>query len=134
MAAPMPPVVVLIVCKTLVAGLGNPDTGWEDRVWAIEDGKMQCRRIEQEMTPGPLESSPEFTPMQCQRDGIMAMAEWDAHNRGSAYRAWRVACPTPVKNTGPDGIKGTADDQIIDWTLPDCGHPDTVYCEQDIAI
>lgn len=127
----MPPVVVLIVCKTLVAHAPVPETGYEGRDWAIEDGKLQCRREEVAMTSA---EDTTFSMQDCMRAGIMMIPTWDASHRGGNYRVWRVACPTPIKNYGPDGIKGTKDDKTIGWHIPDCGRYEQVVCEKDIAI
>jgi predicted RNA-binding Zn-ribbon protein involved in translation (DUF1610 family) len=132
MGVPMPPVVVLIVCKSMIVGPGIPETGWENRAWVIEDGKMQCRREEVQLYSP--EEAQSFSANDCGRAAIMAIPQWDEQHKGSNYRAWRVACPVPVMNTGKDGIKGTPDDEVVDWVLPDCGHPETVVCEKDIAI
>lgn len=131
MGVPMPPVVVLIVCKSMIVGPGLPETGWEQRAWVIEDGKMQCRREVIQMTSA---EDTTFSKMDCMRAGIMAIPQWDQAHRSGSYRGWKVACPVPVVDTGPDNIPGTADDTIIDWTLPDCGSRETVVCEKDIAI
>ena len=127
----MPPVVVLIVCKTLMAHTPVPETGYEGRAWAIEDGKMQCRREEIALTSMGDDT---FSMQDCMRAGIMMIPAWDAAHKGGSYRAWRVACPTPIKNYGKDGIKGTRDDETIGWQLPDCGRYEQVVCEKDIAI
>jgi hypothetical protein len=67
-----------------------------------------------------------FTTLECQRSGIMLGAEWDIAHPKSAYRFWRVACPVPTVNTETG--------EVLAWTLPDCGHQDTVICEKDTAI
>ena len=137
----MPAVVVLILCKTVSVGDGadaNSDfTTWQVREWAYENSMMTCRRevvaLEDAGAMGGGPTVP-FTPHACMFAGIMAIPEWESKHKNSQYRVWRVACPTPIKNYGADGLKGTPDDETVDWVLPDCGHPDTVICEKDSAI
>lgn len=119
MPVPMPAVVVLIVCKTVIAGPADQNaayTGYENRAWATEHSMMVCRRLELPRDP----------TLPCNKGAIMTAVQWDAQNRGSSYRTWRVACPVPTINT----ITG----EIIAWTLPECGHRETVRCEGDTAI
>lgn len=129
---PMPAVVVLIVCKTALVGVPDQNaayTGWENREWATEHSMMICRRQEvqlydQAASMGATERP--FTLQQCQMSGIMLGAQWDASHRSSAYRFYRVACPVPVIDTRTG--------KIIAWSMPDCGHRDTMICESDTAI
>ena len=49
MPVPMPSAVVLIVCKTVIAGQADQNatyTGYENLEWATENSKMVCRRKE----------------------------------------------------------------------------------------
>ena len=134
MPVPMPTAVVLIVCKTVLAG--PPDhnaayTGYENRQWAIEHSMMVCRRQEVQLfevgDAGFSEADPQpFNPQRCQRAGIMLGAQWDASNKGSAYRFWRVACPVPIIDTRTG--------EIIAWKMPECGKRDVVRCEVDAEI
>lgn len=132
MAVPMPAAVVLIVCKTVIAGPADQNaayTGYENREWATEHSMMVCRRQEVQLfdqaeaqgaDPQP------FNEQRCQRSGIMLGVEWDAQHRSSSYRFWRVACPVPIVDTRTG--------EIIAWKMPECGHRDTVRCEADTAI
>jgi hypothetical protein len=137
MPAPLPAVVVLIVCKTIVAGPEDQNaayTGYENLEWATEDSMMVCRRQEIKLEDGALlqatpamPAAPQpFNVQRCQRSGIMMGTQWDASHRGSKYRFWRVACPVPIVDTQ------TGD--IIAWKMPECGHVDTVRCEADSEI
>jgi hypothetical protein len=133
MAVPMPSVFVLIVCKTVLIGDVPDDnagfTHWENRTWAIENGMMICRRNEVQLYDASVDQGADprpFTTIECQRSGIMMGAEWDMRHPKSKYRFWRIACPVPTINTETG--------EIIAWTLPDCGHRETVICEGDIAI
>jgi hypothetical protein len=133
---PYPTVVVLIVCKTVLLG-GDQNTeytGWENREWAYENSKMVCRRQEVDMfdvseaqgaDPMP------FNPMACMAASIRLAAQWDVEHKD--YKTWRVACPVPIKNDAT-GDGPTPDDPIVGWSLPPCGHADTVICETDSQI
>ncbi len=137
MPVPMPAAVVLIVCKTVIAGPEDQNaayTGYENREWATEHSMMVCRRQEVQLedsallqaTPAVPASAQPFTMQRCQRSGIMLGTQWDAGHRGSSYRFWRVACPVPIVDTRTG--------EVIAWKLPECGHRDTVLCEIDAEI
>lgn len=132
MAVPMPAAVVLIVCKTVVAGpqdVNTAYTGYEKRDWAIEHSMMVCRRQEVSLYDNAeaLGADPQpFNMRRCQVSGIMLGASWDQNHKRSNWRFWRVACPVPIVNT----ITG----EVIAWKLPDCGNRDTVRCEVDTEI
>lgn len=134
---PMPPEVVLIVCKTKRGDPVNDDpnakwTGVENREWLIEDSKLQCMRHEIQVFDQAEAQGADYQPFnhhRCMAAGIMIGVSWDMSHKSSKYRFWKVACPTPIKNYGPDGIKGTPDDRIVGWKMPECGHRDTVVCE-----
>jgi hypothetical protein len=132
MPVPMPAVAVLIVCKTVLSGMPDDNSGfthWEPREWAIEQGMMICRRNEVALYDSAVDMGADerpFTTLECQRAGIMLGAQWDIQHPNSAYRFWRVACPVPTVDTQTG--------KILSWTLPDCGHQDTVICEKDTAI
>ena len=135
MDATMPPIIVLIVCKTLLVGPVDQNaayTGYENREWSTEHSMMVCRRQEVQMTD-PSENqgaSPKpFTPQSCQRASIGLGVAWDMAHRSSSYRFWRVACPVPIVRKNPDGSQ-----DIISWKLPECPHRDVVICEVDSAI
>ena len=135
MAVPMPAAVVLIVCKTVIAGPPDQNaayTGYENLEWATEHSMMVCRRQEVQLFDQAeamgAEAQP-FNMQRCQRSGIMLGTQWDAGHRGSKYRFWRVACPVPIVRKNPDGSE-----DIIAWKMPECGHRDTVRCEVDAEI
>ena len=134
MPVPMPSAVVLIVCKTVIAG--EPDinakwTGYENREWLIEDSMMQCRRQEIPLTHP---TKTEFTPNDCLRASLMVGVEWDQSHKSSSYRWFASACPVRIINT----ITG----ETIGWKVPECpkihkrGKKDRVaiHCEIDTAI
>lgn len=137
MSVEIPPVLVLIVCKTLL--VAPPDdnarfTGWEDREWATENSMMICRRHEIQMydpandaAADAVQTAPNFSNRgQCARAGIRLSKDWDDSHRSGPWRVWRVACPTPIIDTRTG--------QVIGYKLPECGHRDTVVCEQDTVI
>lgn len=136
MAAPMPAAVVLIICKTVsVPHASSTDkanaayTGHNPREWATEHSMMVCRRQEVQVydQSAALGADPRpFTPIECQRSGVMLGAQWDVGHPNSAYRFWRFACPVPIVDTR------TGD--VIAWKMPECGHRDTVVCEVDTEI
>jgi hypothetical protein len=135
MPVPMPAVIVLIVCKTAIAGPPDQNaayTGYENLKWATEHSMMVCRRQEVQLEDSAVLRATPGMPVaaqRCQRSGIMLGSEWDAAHHGSSYRTWRVACPVPIVRKNPDGTE-----DIIAWKMPDCGHRDTVVCEVDTAI
>ncbi|MEE8633261.1 MAG: hypothetical protein V3S93_02180 [Methyloceanibacter sp.] len=135
MAIPMPAVVVLIVCKTVVVGPEDPNTaytGYENRAWATEYSKMVCRRQEVQLfdqAEALGAAARPFNMQRCWRSGLMLGVQWDASHKGSSYRFWRVACPVPIVRKNPDGSE-----DIIAWKMPECGHRDTVRCEIDTEI
>jgi hypothetical protein len=131
----MPAAIVLIVCKTVVAGPGDDNSAYtkaESREWAVENSMMVCRRqvIPTHDTAADLGAKP-ITPnlfdrSTCSRIGIPIGVAWDEQHRGSAYRFWRVGCPTPIVDTRSG--------RIIGYKMPECGHRDTVRCEVDAEI
>ena len=132
MAVPMPAVVVLIVCKTVVAEPEDQNakyTGYENREWATEHSMMVCRRQEIQLydqSEAMGAAAQPFDLRRCQRSGIILGTRWDASHRNSSYRFWRVACPVPIVDTR------TGD--IIAWKMPECGRRDIVRCEVDADI
>ena len=142
MSVIIPPVLVLIVCKTVLAG--EPDqnakyTHHENRDWAIQNSMMVCRRNEiqlydpaegMKLNPGDdpvIPLNPNFADMtQCARAGIRLAMDWDDSHRNTPWRVWRVGCPSPIvdRRTG----------KLIGYKLPECGHRDTVICETDSVI
>lgn len=129
---PMPPVVVLIVCK--IAFLGGEDansqfTGWRNTEWAYEHSMMICRRQEVQVYDAAVDQGADpipFNKMACMRAAPMLAAQFDVDSRDKPWRVWRTACPVPTVNTKTG--------EILSWTLPDCGHRDTVICERDSVI
>jgi len=135
MMVPMPPVIVLIVCKVMFAGAPDQNagfTGHQPLDWATEHAMMQCRRQEvavfDKAEAAGADPQP-FTTERCQRSAMLLGPQWDTQHRNSAYRFWRVGCPVPIVRKNPDGSE-----DIIAWKLPDCGHRETVVCEVDTAI
>jgi len=139
MSVPMPPMIVLIVCKVLFVGAPDDNakfTGWRATEWDLSQGMMHCRRREirlydpvegavRDPNDDPTAPLP-FTPTACNRAGVMQGAQFDADNRDKPWRFWRFACPTPTVDT----VTG----EVIGWSLPDCGHRDIVICETDSVI
>lgn len=141
MSVLVPHVLVLIVCKTVIAGPPDQNsafTGWENRDWAIENSMMQCRRHEVELYD-PVDGqkigagdpaqplNPNFSNLgTCARAGIRLSKDWDDAHRSGPWRVWRVGCPRPIVDlrTG----------HVVGYKLPDCGHRDTVVCETDSEI
>lgn len=128
MGLPMPPVVVLIVCRVLFVGGEDENsryTQWRNTEWAYEHSKMVCRRHEIQVydTEGDNRA---FSLPACQRTIPRLAAQFDVDYRDKPWRFWRGACPVPTVNT----VTG----EVIGWTLPDCGHRDTVVCEVDSVI
>lgn len=145
MSVSMPAITILILCKTIVSGPEDQNskyTGYENREWAYEYSKMVCKTEVIDLQDKALiEATPEspvtprpFTLNDCQRAGILEGSKWNDTHASSPYRWWRTTCPTPKKNYGADGIKGTLDDETVDWIIPDCGHRDTVTCENPNEI
>lgn len=128
MAVPMPPVVVLIVCKVLFVGGEDENsryTHWRNTEWAYEHSKMVCRRHEVQLF-NPADEGAQFTTPACQRTIPRLAAQFDVDNAQKPWRFWRGACPVPTVNTETG--------EVVGWTLPDCGHRDTVICEKDTVI
>lgn len=139
---PPAPDLVLIVCKTKLAGPPDQNesfTHWQNREWDTEGSMMVCRRLEVQLydpTEGaklranddpafPL--TPNFADAgQCARAGIRLSMDWDQAHEATPWRVWRVGCPVPMidSQTG----------RIVGYQLPDCGHHDTVICEVDSVI
>ena len=132
---PMPAVVVLILCKTVVAGPPDQNeqyTHSENRDWATENSMMVCRRQEVEVVDMDVDKGADpqpFTAQRCFRSAMVLGPQWDTQHRNSPYRFWKVACPTPIVRKNPDGSE-----DVIAWKIPDCGHRETVVCEVDTAI
>lgn len=137
MPAPMPAIVALIVCKTVLLPADQQDqnaawTGHEARKWAIEDSQMHCRRIEIQMydQAAAMGADPQpFNEQRCLRSSLMLGIEWDMAHKSSPYRFYRVACPVPIVDTRTG--------EIISWKIPECGDGPgygTMVCEVDSEI
>jgi hypothetical protein len=142
MGIQIPPVLVLIVCKTVLAGPPDQNaayTKWENLEWATQHSMMVCRRNEIQLYD-PVEGmrlsanddpAPPLNPnfavaSQCARAGIRLATDWDQAHRNTPWRVWRVGCPAPIVDLR------TGD--LIGYKLPECGHRDTVICETDSVI
>ena len=135
----IPAVLVLFVCKTIIAGPPDQNASFthhENREWATKNSMMVCRRHEVQLFD-PAEGQPDHSPAsplnpnfalasQCARAGIQLAIEWDQGHLNTPWRVWRVGCPSPIvdRRTG----------HIIGYKLPECGHRDTVICEIDSVI
>ena len=138
----IPSVLVLIVCKTVVAGPPDQNAAFthhENLEWATENSMMVCQRHEIELfdpaagaqlgandDPAPPMNSNFALASQCAAAGIRLATDWDQSHRGTPWRVWRIGCPTPIV----DLRTGT----VIGYKLPECGHRDTVICETDSVI
>jgi hypothetical protein len=138
----IPSVLVLIVCKTVVAGPPDQNAAFthhENLDWATENSMMVCQRHEIELfdpaegaqlrpndDPAPPLSSNFALASQCAAAGIRLATDWDQGHRETPWRVWRIGCPTPIV----DLRTGT----VIGYKLPECGHRDTVICETDSVI
>jgi len=135
---PMPAVVILIVCKVAVAGPPDQNSQYthaENLQWHTEFSKMVCRRQEVQVVDmsAELGADPQpFDQNKCQRSAMLLGPQWDAQHKGSKYRFWRVACPTPIMDD--QGTPDTRDDVVVGYSLPDCGHREYVICERDSFI
>lgn len=136
----MPAVIVLIVCKTVIAGPPDQNAGYtknENREWATENAMMVCRRQEIQVIDQAADSGAaapqDFNENRCMMSAIPLGVNWDASHPSSPYRFWRVACPVPIVNQWVDE-KGKRHEDVIGYKLPDCGHRDTVVCEVDSEI
>lgn len=142
MSVQIPPILVLIVCKTVLAGPPDQNaafTNHENREWATQHSMMVCRRHEVQLFDpaegvqlGPSNAPaaplhPNFSiAAQCARAGIRLATDWDQAHRSTPWRVWRIGCPSPIvdRRTGA----------LIGYKLPECGHRDTVVCEVDSVI
>ena len=142
MAVHVPPILVLIACKVVMAANPDPNAGFthvENMQWATEDSMMICQRQEVDLYD-PVEGmrsnqadnpvpalSPDFADYeQCARAGVMQAMHWDQLHRNTPWRVWRIGCPTPIVDlrTG----------MLIGYKLPECAHRDTVVGEIDSEI
>lgn len=135
MAAPMPLVFVMIVCKVVSAGpedINSGMTGSRNLAWDMTDSVMHCRRLEVQVTSAAEEHNQEAPPWNldtCWHTALTLGPQFDAEHPNSHYRFWRVACPVPI-HTSKDPSS-----PIVGWKLPECPYKDgTVECEQDSAI
>lgn len=142
MTISVPPILVLIVCKTVLAGPLDENakrTGYENLEWATEHSMMVCRRNEVQLydpaegarlnpkdDPAPPLNPNLAVASQCARASVQLALDWDNAHRGTKWRVWRVGCPAPIvdRRTGA----------VIGYKLPECGRRDTVICETDSVI
>lgn len=138
----IPPVLVVIACKTVLVGEPDVNAQWthvQNLQWATENSMMVCQRHEimlydpaegNKLTPkddpaSPL--NPNFSDWgQCSRVGMSLAMSWDQAHQNTPWRVWRVGCPAPIVDS--------ATGRIIGYKLPECNHRDTVICETDSAI
>ena len=137
----MPNVLVLIVCKVVLLGPIDPHTGWQNTEFEMSDGKMHCRRIQQELYDPSVDAGAdpkEFNSWACMQAAMRLGPQYDvdATNAKRPWRFYRAACPTPIMSSGPDGIEGNRDDTLIGWHIPECGDvaKDRAVCDQDTEI
>ena len=145
---PMPPVVVLIVCKVI---LGAPDansafTNWRAAELDMTGGVMHCRREQVELYDPAVDQGADpqpFSTIHCNRAAFTRGPQFDidryqkekhlpAGARG--WRFWKSACPVPVMNDNgtPDNPR---DDTLVGWAIPPCPEKRGVLeCESDTAI
>ncbi len=142
MAVQIPPILVLIVCKTISAGDPDPNAAFtkaENLQWATEHSMMVCRRSEVQLydpvegmqlkptdQPAPPLAANFAVPVQCARAGIPLATEWNNSHRNTPWRVWKVGCPAPIVDMRTGALIG--------YKLPECGHRDTVICEVDSEI
>ena len=106
----IPPVLVLIVCKTVLAGAARPkhrvyqmaeprlgDRTLDDGVPAQRDPALRSRGRDEAQShvddPAP-PLNPNFADAaQCARAGIRLATDWDQAHRNTPWRVWRVGCP-----------------------------------------
>jgi hypothetical protein len=142
MGIQIPPILVLIVCKTVSGGPDDQNssfTHWQNLEWATENSMMVCRRHEVQLydpaegvklnegddPAAPL--NPDFADFgQCARAGMQLQMDWDERHRNTPWRVWRVGCPSKIVDTRTG--------KVIGYKLPECGHRDTVVCEVDSVI
>lgn len=142
MAVQIPPILVLIVCKTVAVGAPDDNSAFtkaQNLEWATEQSMMVCRRNEVTLydpaegmrinandDPAP-PLNPNFAMQsQCARAGMRLAMDWDQSHKNSVWRVWRVGCPAPIVDTRTGALIG--------YKLPECGHRETVICETDSAI
>ena len=127
-SVPMPASVVLIVCKTEIAGPPDQNAAWTHRTglanWFAQAGGANVRSGSR-----PGRRSAAFNDQRCMRSGMLLGSLWDAQHPSSAYRFWRIACPRPIVRQNADGSE-----DIIAWKMPECGHRDILVCEVDTEI
>ena len=142
MAVQIPTILVVIACKTVLAGPPDQNaafTHYENRQWATEHSMMVCRRNEVQLfdpaegmrlsekdDPVPPLQANLAMQSQCARAGMQLAMDWDQSHKNSIWRVWRVGCPAPIVDTRTGALIG--------YKLPECGHRETVICETDSAI
>jgi hypothetical protein len=142
MSVHIPPVLVVIACKAVMAASQDPNAAYthvENFDWATKNSMMVCRRDEVQLydpaegrvSAGGGDPAPPLNPNfadygQCARAGIMLSLEWDQAHRNTPWRVWRIGCPSPIVDLRTGALVG--------YKLPECGHRDTVVCETDSEI
>ena len=121
MGVQIPPILVVIACKTMLAGPLDENakfTGYENLEWATEHSMMVCRRHEiqlydpvEGMQLSPADNpAPPLNPnfaiaSQCARAGIRLAIDWDQAHKSTPWRVWRVGAPatdrTPYRHKKP---------------------------------
>ena len=139
MAIHIPPILVVVACKVVMAANPDPNAALENTQWATENSMMVCQwhevdlydpgegmQINQADNPAPA-LNPNFADHgQCARAGITLAVDWDQAHDNTPWRVWRIGCPAPIV----DLRTGT----MIGYKLPECGHRDTVVCQTDSEI
>jgi hypothetical protein len=132
MGAPMPPVLVMIVCKVI---LGAPDdnsayTHWRASEWDMTGGVMHCRRQEVPLYDPAVDQGAQeqpFNQMACNRTAMRLGPQFDIDHKDKPWRFWRAACPAPIVDTQSG--------KIVGWKLPECStYGGTIICDQDTEI
>lgn len=140
MAAPMPAVVVLIVCRAI---LGEPDdnskfTHYVPTEWDLAGGVMHCRRLEVALYDPAVDQGADpqaFNTWHCMKAGARFGSQYDIDNWNKPWRFYRFGCPVPIMddNGTPENVR---DDKLVGWHTPECGDvtKDKAICEQDTEI
>lgn len=146
---PMPPVLVLIVCRVI---LGEPDvnstfTNWRPSQPDMSNGVMHCRRIEQQLYDPNVDQGADeksFTPFDCHWAALRMGPGYDVERfakekdtpaGGNGWRFWRAACPTPIYPDADADGKPDPRQPPIAWKIPECPSSKGVLeCEGDTPI
>ena len=123
-----------VVDKTGLPGRQNPKMAapnWKDLEWYINQGlELECKReVIENMddstqyaaggTGKEIPLDPDWShSSECAARAMEIGPRWNDAHPGWAVLA--IGCPVPIKNYGADGIKGTFDDEIVGYKLPEC--------------